>query len=151
MYPQITYNIRIHWTILITQYCFWTISKDMYMISYRGSIANILGSIYISHVYLLLWIKYSKIANFSSETEYKIVWFANDSSCYKFLLYTIHTLDNINVVLGHNHSHDICDLAWENRAYVHKTHCFTLFYLSKLMWKLYKFCQMSWIVHCFLH
>ena len=33
----------------------------------------------------------------------------------------------------------ICDLAWENRAYVHKILPFTLFQLSRLLCKLYDF------------
>ena len=45
----------------------------------------------------------------------------------------------------------ICDMVWENRAYVHKIHCFTLFYLSHLLCELYTFCKLHWIAHGLLY
>ena len=35
-----------------------------------------------------------------------------------------------------------CDPVWENHAYVHKTHLFTLLQLSYLLYKLFEFCKL---------
>ena len=42
--------------------------------------------------------------------------------------------------------HSIWDPAWENYAYVHKIHLFTLLQLSHFLCKLYKFCSSYWIL-----